>query len=455
MVLYRQHFSQQHVSSTYCCPKKLQLEIKYTDSLSLPRIQLCVPLMMDASDRGGALPPVTDGELILLRNADVYAPQHIGLRSLLLGGGRVLAISDVDVELPESLGGRIIDLSGRKVCPGYVDCHSHITGGGGENGFSSCVPAVGISQYTKSGVTTVVGLLGTDDVSRTTGSVISRVHALREEGMSAYCWTGGYHYPLTTLTGSAKSDIAFIEPVIGIGEFAISDHRSSQPTYDEFIRLASDAYVAGLLSKKAGILHLHLGDGPRKLEFVERALTSSELPARTFHPTHVNRNKALFEDACDLVKRFGIYADITAFPLPCCGKVRISGKGWFASDAVQEAIKNNVPLNKLTISSDGGGSMPMFDEAGVLKGMDFGRPTTLHATVLEMLSAGLDLSTILPMLTSNVADLMRFDRKGRIAVGKDADLLVLNTEDHSIECVMALGKWHIWNGQTLRKGTFE
>ena len=101
------------------------------------------------------------------------------------------------------------------------------------------------------------------------------------------------------LTGSVRSDLVLLEPLLGIGELAISDHRSSQPTLDEILRLAADAHVAGLMTGKAGILHLHLGDGPRGLELVRRALEQSEIPARVFNPTHVNRRKALFAEAVE------------------------------------------------------------------------------------------------------------------------------------------------------------
>ena len=106
-------------------------------------------------------------------------------------------------------------------------------------------------------------------------------------------------YP-TTLTGSVRDDIVFIDPVIGVGEIAISDHRSSQPTFDEFLRVASECHVAGLMTGKAGVLHLHVGDGARGLEFLREALRTTELPARVFQPTHVNRRKALFKEALAL-----------------------------------------------------------------------------------------------------------------------------------------------------------
>ena len=377
----------------------------------------------------------------------MYAPESLGIKSLLIGGSSILAISDEKLELPSTLNVDVIDLQGQKLLPGFIDSHAHITGGGGEAGFATQVPPVPISDFSSVGVTTVVGLLGTDDTTRTTGNVLARVYGLREEGLSAWCWTGGYHLPLNTLTGSAKTDIVYLEPVIGIGEFAISDHRSSQPTFDEVIRLASEAHVAGLMTGKAGIIHFHLGDGDRKLELVERAINETELPARVFNPTHVNRNKPLFDHACELLQH-GLYADITAFPKG------LAAPGWEASEAVILAVERNVPLNRLTISSDGGGCLPDFDCHGELVRMDFGRSQTLHETLVALLDEGLPLTQILPMFTSNVAELLRLRQKGRIAVGNDADLLVLD-DNNQISCVMALGRWHKCSGKQLVKGTFE
>ena len=383
----------------------------------------------------------------VIRNADVYDPKHLGLRSLLVGGGKVLAISESEIALPSEVEHQVVDLEGRRLLPGFIDSHAHITGGGGEAGFATQVPTVPISNFTSAGVTTVVGLLGTDDTTRTTGNVLSRVYGLREEGMTAYCWTGGYHLPLATLTGSAKTDIVYLEPVLGVGEFAISDHRSSQPTFEEVIRLASEAHVAGLLTGKAGIIHFHVGDGKRGLEFIRRALAETEIPARVFNPTHVNRNPALFDEACELSQQ-GIYIDITAYPKGTMPK------GYDADDAIRLAVERGVPLNRLTLSSDGGGCLPCFDCHGEMTSMDFGRASTLHETLVGLLTNGLDLNTILPMLTANVADLLRLRQKGRVAVGLDADLVVLD-EHHQIVDVMALGRWHRRQGQRIVKGTFE
>ena len=385
--------------------------------------------------------------ITIINNADVYTPQSIGIMSLLICGTKITAISKQNFQLSDNISVEVIDLQGQKLMPGFVDAHAHITGGGGEAGFCTQVPPVPISDFTGAGVTTVVGLLGTDDTTRSIGNLLSRVYGLREEGMSAYCWTGGYHYPLTTLLGSAKQDIVYLEPVVGIGEFAISDHRSSQPTYDEVIRLASETHVAGLMTGKAGIIHFHLGDGDRKLALLERAIKDTELPARVFNATHVNRNKPLFDHACELIK-LGCYIDLTAFPEGS------ADPGWSAAQAIQIAIERDLPLERITVSSDGGGCMPDFDGCGELVGMDFGRAATLAETLRAALKLGVQLEQVLPMLTENVAKLLRFTHKGRIAVECDADLIVMN-DDYQVSDVMVLGRWHKRNHEMCVKGTFE
>ena len=98
--------------------------------------------------------------LTLIRNAKLYAPQPLGIRPLLLGGGRILWIGDEALELPVPLRtvSRVLDAAGRVTIPGLVDGHVDVTGGGGEAGFRTRVPAVPLSRFTSAGITTVVGL---------------------------------------------------------------------------------------------------------------------------------------------------------------------------------------------------------------------------------------------------------------------------------------------------------
>lgn len=383
----------------------------------------------------------------LIRNAEVYAPESLGRRDLLLGGGKVLWIGTEAPDLPAAFGAQVLDLGGRRLLPGLIDGHVHVTGGGGEAGFASRVPAPTLSRYTRSGVTTVVGLLGTDDVARGTRELVAHVNALREEGLSAWGYAGGYHLPPATLTGSVRADLVFIDCLIGVGELAISDHRSSQPTLDELLRIASEAHVAGLMTGKAGIVHLHLGDGSRGLDLVRRALDQSELPPRVFNPTHVNRRKALFEEAIALARR-GCSIDITAFP------VDEGEDAWSAADALVRYLDSGAPRDRVTVSSDAGGCLPCFDAQGRVCSMDVGHSGALVDTLRELLARGIALQDALPAFTSNVAGLLRLPGKGRIAVGADADLVALDA-DGAVTDVFAGGRPHLRDGAVLRRGTFE
>ena len=383
----------------------------------------------------------------LIRNAEVYAPESLGRRDLLLGGGKVLWIGTDAPDLPAAFGAQVLDLSGRRLLPGLIDGHVHVTGGGGEAGFASRVPAPTLSRYTRSGVTTVVGLLGTDDVARGTRELVAHVNALREEGLSAWGYAGGYHLPPATLTGSVRADLVFIDCLIGVGELAISDHRSSQPTLNELLRIASEAHVAGLMTGKAGIVHLHLGDGSRGLDLVRRALDQSELPPRVFNPTHVNRRKALFEEAIALARR-GCSIDITAFP------VDEGEDAWSAADALVRYLDSGAPRDRVTVSSDAGGCLPCFDAQGRVCSMDVGHSGALVDTLRELLTRGIALQDALPAFTSNVAGLLRLPGKGRIAVGADADLVALDASG-AVTDVFAGGRPHLRDGAVLRRGTFE
>ncbi len=360
-------------------------------------------------------------ESTLLRNANLFDPAPRGRCDILLGGGRVLAIADRICELPAAIPHAVVDLDGATVTPGLVDAHAHVAGGGGEAGFASRVPPLRAEDFTGAGVTSIVGLLGTDTTTRTMRDLVARTLGLREEGLSAWCWTGGYAVPPCTLTGSVRDDIVFVDPIIGVGELAISDHRSSQPTLDEFLRIAADVHVAGMTTGKAGVVHLHLGDGVRQLELVVRALATSELPPRVFHPTHVNRNRELWDAVRGMARTSGLCFDVTAFPADEVGD------GLTASDAIAQWLAEGLPASALTCSSDGGGCMPHWGDDGRIVSFGVGKPSTLLLTLRSLVrDRGVSLADALPMLTSNVAKLLRLPGKGRVQVGSDADLLVLD-----------------------------
>ena len=383
--------------------------------------------------------------LILLRHTEICAPEALGLNDVLVGGGKVLWIGKNAAELG-AFQAEEVDLEGRRLIPGLLDCHAHVTGGGGEAGAHTRVPAVQLSRFTLGGVTTVVGVLGTDCTTRTMRDLVATVNGLRNEGMGAYAWTGGYPVPSLTLTGSVRDDMAFVDCILGVGELAISDHRSSQPTLDEFLRIASDVHLGGLFTGKAGILHLHLGNGPRGLSLIREALAQSELPPRVFHPTHVNRRKGLFDEALELA-RSGCCIDLTAFP------VEKGEDAWTAAEGLRRYLASGAPPERITISSDGGGCLPHFDGEGRITRMGVGSPGSLMETLLELTASGEAMEHVLPAFTSNPANLLRLSGKGRIRVGCDADLVALGAV--GVEDVMMKGAWFVRAGTALRRGMFE
>jgi beta-aspartyl-dipeptidase (metallo-type) len=387
--------------------------------------------------------------MLLLQNAEVYAPAPLGLRNVLLGGREVLWIGPAGDRPPAPAGATVatIDLAGARLIPGLIDTHAHVTGGGGEAGFRTRVPPVPLSAFTTAGVTTAIGLLGTDDVARSPRELLARIYALREEGMNAYGFAGGYHVPPVTLTGDLQADLVFIEAFLGIGEIAISDHRSSQPTLDELLRLAAAAHVSGLMTGKAGVLHLHLGDGPRGLDLVRRALATSELPPRVFHPTHVNRRRGLFDEAVALAHA-GCTIDVTAFP------VEPGEDAFSAADAVIRFLGSGAPAERLTVSSDAGGCLPRFDAEGRVVVMGVGAAAALLETIRELDARGVPLERALPAFTANPAQLLRLSGKGVIAVGADADLVALDATGRA-QTVIIQGRVHVRDGIAVRRGTFE
>jgi beta-aspartyl-dipeptidase (metallo-type) len=384
--------------------------------------------------------------LSLLTNADLYDPSPRGRTHLLVAGETIVWAGTEKPALPKGLA-REWDLEGRRVVPGLIDCHVHLTGGGGEAGPHTRVPPVALSRLTRGGVTTAVGVLGTDDAIRTPAELVTVARGLIAEGLSAWCLTGGYHVPPATVTGDVRRDLVLIDLVLGVGELAISDHRSSQPTLDELLRVAGDAHVGGLMSGKAGILHLHVGDGARGLEPIREALDRTELPAAMFNPTHVNRRRALFDEAVALAQR-GCTIDLTAFP------VREGEDALTAADALSRYLDAGLPGDRVTVSSDGGGCFLEVDAEGRVKGMDVGEPAALGATLRELLAAGQPLERVLPAFTSNPARLLMLSRKGRLAAGADADLVVLD-ETGAVADVMARGRWHVQGGRIAIRGTFE
>ncbi|MEA2118510.1 beta-aspartyl-peptidase [Halovibrio sp. HP20-50] len=371
---------------------------------------------MIAEPQGGRLRLLT-----LLRVGSVYAPEPLEANDILIADGRIAALGR-DIEIPAGWPVRVVEARHLTAVPAFIDQHVHVTGGGGEGGCGTRCPEITAHEIASMGIGTVVGVLGTDSISRSPADLLAKVRGLRADGIAAYMYTGAYRVPPPTLTGDIQRDLAWIPEVIGLGEIAISDHRSSQPRQDEIERLVSDTRVGAMLAGKRGICHFHLGDGKRGLEPLRRLLSETEIPADQVIPTHVNRHPALLEEAADYALAFNASVDVTAF--------EDAGDGLSGFDAVARLLQRGVPPELITMSSDCNGSLPEFDAKGAYLGMKVARNTTLIADWQRLVREEvLPLETALGLISGSVARVLGLHAsKGRLATGFDADVTLLDSE---------------------------
>ncbi len=387
----------------------------------------------------------------LIQGAAVYAPEYLGVRDVLIEGSRIRKIAD-KIPVAEAYEVQVIDGSGMLLFPGFIDGHVHILGGGGEGGYHTRTPEIMLTDITSGGVTTVVGCLGTDGTTRTMASLLAKARGLEEEGITAYIYTGSYQVPVRTLTGSILDDLVLIDKVVGCGEIALSDHRSSQPTCEEFARIVGDTRVGGILSGKAGLVNIHMGDGERMLSCLRYVVKNTEIPPSNMLPTHINRSTRLLKDGMDYAKTLGGYVDLTTSSDPDY----LEEDEVKASTGLKFLLEQGVPEHQITFSSDGQGSMPIFDRDGNFLGLGVGKVTSLYREVRDaILKEKVDITQALRTVTSNPAALLKLTRKGRVAVGCDADLVLVRQEDLQIHTVLAKGRRMVQNGAAVRKGTFE
>ncbi|NLG93074.1 MAG: beta-aspartyl-peptidase [Clostridiales bacterium] len=357
--------------------------------------------------------------IILLKGLECYTPEYIGKKDILISGGKIEKIQP-EIHLNSEYV-RVYDCGGLIALPGLIDQHVHILGGGGEEGFASRIAEIDADEILETGVTTLVGLLGADSCTRSLEALYAKANALEAAGITTYLYSGAYSMPPVTFTGSIVRDLAFIDKVIGIGEIAVSDHRSSHCGLHEMLKMASDTHLGGLLGKKAGILHLHMGSGKQGLTPVLQMLEHSELPMEEFVPTHVNRDGELFGQAVEYCKSGG-RIDLTT------GET----DGISVPDAVEQLIRSGCSLKNVTVSSDANGSNPN----GAVS-----RIHTLWEDILRCITyKKIDPETAFSLVTQNVAKVLKlYPRKGALLEGSDADILVIN-RNYEMKKLFSSGK---------------
>jgi len=375
----------------------------------------------------------------LIRNVQVFAPQELGLRDVLVVGEQVVRVAPdlgAFASLPEV---KTIEGGGRYLTPGFIDAHVHISGGGGGAGFGSRGPEINFSEAMLAGITTVLGCVGIDQEGRDLQSLLAKTRSLEFRGMTARMLTGGFDWRVT-VTGSIIKDLFVIDHVVG-AKVAISDRRSFHPTQDQLNQLIAETMHGGLLSGKAGIVQVHVGDLASGITPLMKAVKDTGVPIKHVLPTHLNRNEFLMEQAAEWINMGGV-VDLTPAVTPAEFK-----RAMFSAKAIKKLLSAGCPIEQITLSSDANGISTIhgFDKVERFP------LNLLHKEFKELvLGEGLKVSDALKCITSNVARVLKMERKGVVMEGADADLVLLDPGSLELELVMARGEVVVQNGKILK-----
>lgn len=390
---------------------------------------------------------------ILIKEGKIYSPEYNGTKDILIVNEKIILINqNITESAANSLDKniKIIDASKCIVIPGFIDQHAHINGAGGEGGPQYRTPPIRLSELIKAGITSVIGLLGTDGFARSLKALLMKAKGLENEGISTWIYTGAYQYPSPTITGDILSDIMLIDKIIGV-KISLSDHRSSHPTTDELTKVTSEARVGGMLAGKAGIVHIHMGSEKLGLNPLFGIVKNTDIPIEQFAPTHLNRNEELFKSAIEFGKMGG-YIDLTT-GVPAEDELNGRLK---PSKVIKRLVRNGVSMERITMSTDGNGSMPKFNEKKEITGMTVASVSSLYKEFIDIIKKEkMSVQDAVRVSSTNIAKHLKLEQKGEIKEGKDADIIVLDKNTLQIKHVIAKGKILMENKEVVKFGTFE
>mgnify|MGYP003633744427 CR=1 FL=1 len=369
----------------------------------------------------------------------MYAPQALGQKDLLIGGGKILAIED---QIDSNKAFTVWDAQGKTMTPGLVDQHIHIIGAGGKHGFSSMTPEISMTDLISCGSTTVVGLLGTDGSTRGIKTLYAKAKSLEMEGVTAYMYTGYFGLEPMHITSNVQDEMIFIDKVLGC-KIAISDVRSSYPTDLELLHLLRQVRVGGMIAKKKGILHIHLGALNSKIDTLLRIVKDHEFPIENISPTHMARTKDLIDQGIVFAKMGGMI-DIST-----------GGTNYIEPyKAIQYALDQGAGIDYLTFSSDGNAGLDKKDANGKLIGFKRASFQLNLEQAVKLIQDGLSTSDAFKIVSSNPAKNLGLSQKGEIEIGRDADFCFFD-ESFQLTEVFSGGKQMMDEGKVIAKNSFD
>src|SRR4051794_25296738 len=120
-----------------------------------------------------------DPAFLSIQGGELYTPRAAGPGSVLIACRRIVQVGEARPEFAAD----VLDATGCIVTPRLIDPHEHLIGGSGESGFHTQTPEIFLQELIEGAITTVVGCLGVDVVTRTMLALLAKVKGLRRQGI--------------------------------------------------------------------------------------------------------------------------------------------------------------------------------------------------------------------------------------------------------------------------------
>lgn len=387
----------------------------------------------------------------LLTGGTVFAPDELGTADILSVSGGIASISAPGALAPDAVSDilgdvSIIDCTGSLVMPGLVDSHLHILGGGGGQGFDTRIPELPADAILEAGITTCVGMPGVDTISKPPTALLARAAALNQQGVRAVAMAGGFHWPAPTVTGDLFRDLYALPQLVGV-KVALGERIATAPGVAELARLLSELEWLAGATGRAALLHAHLGTRNSAAVLIREALHHSGAAPERVHLTHANYTRDTLAAAIEL-GGLGCLIDVN----PLLNPDRVAGSV-DPVDAVRQLLDAGIPVERLTLSTDGNASVPRVTPSGTRE--TFSYQLGLLGTVRDLVASGVvGVASAISLVTRNPARALRLNPVGTLAVDAPADLLVTDS-GFSVRHVISGGELVVRDGRAVSPSQFR
>jgi dihydroorotase len=379
---------------------------------------------------------------ILIKNGYVVDPVNKieGKRDVLIDNGKIIGVA----RSIKTNGVKVVNASGKIVCPGFIDMHVHLREPGREDKetIETCTRAAA-----RGGFTTIVGMPNTTPVADDQ-TVISYVYEkARKEGI-----VNVYAIGNVTKGGEGK-ELAQIGDLVKAGAIAVSDDGNSIQNAGvmkralEYLQLWNIPYIShaedknlaeewsmheGRISTRLGLAGKH--EAAEEI-IISREIILSEATKTPVHFTHVNSRIALelikaakkrrAKISCDTCPHYFALTDEAVLGYNPNAKMNPPLRSKEHVDAVKRALKNNV-IDCITTDHAPHTLVEKYLEfdycANGIVGLETAVPLVMDRLVHKKI---INLKQMVRLMSLNPARILKLD-KGTLSKGVDADVTIID-----------------------------